>query len=209
MKALLGLVALLAWVIPLQATSAQIETKTEVINLPSNEQTQPNSTSNESDKSTDAKQKSGNADVARVRVVSSQKVQPSGRHSTRAEKQISEEALLLYLQQRNSPLAGFSSQILASPYWSTIIGICTIEQYGCTRAPGNNYWGIMCGGKVCTYQTMELGIAAVSSLLDKMYDRGRTTVESLNGHYVVPASSNWLNTVLKTKLELESLTSNE
>jgi hypothetical protein len=31
------------------------------------------------------------------------------------------------------------------------------------------------------------------------------TIEGLNGRYVVPASSNGLNVVLKTKAELESL----
>lgn len=130
-----------------------------------------------------------------------------GRNSTRAEKQISEESLRIYLMQRKSPLAEYSSHILASPYWSAIIGICTIEQYGCTRAPGNNYWGIMCGrGIVCRYATLEDGIKAIDSLLTKYEAKGKDTIEELNGYYVQPASQNWYNVVLKTKLHLESLT---
>src|SRR2546430_1532307 len=47
----------------------------------------------------------------------------SGRHSTRAEKQISVEQLQLYLSNHNSPLALYAAQLAASPYYSTIIGI--------------------------------------------------------------------------------------
>jgi len=131
---------------------------------------------------------------------------PSGRHSTRAEKQISPELLRQYLGGKGSPLAGYTESLLQSPYWSTIIGICTIEQYGCTRAPGNNYWGIMCGkGKLCAYSSIPDGISAINALLTKYEANGHDTIESLNGYYVVPASSNWYNTVLSTKLKLESL----
>lgn len=130
----------------------------------------------------------------------------SGRHSTRAEKQISEQTLFLYLSEKHSPLAGFSSQILASPYYSTIIGICTIEQYGCTKAPFNNYWGIMCGkGYPCKYSDLHAGIEAIDAFLAKAEASGHGTVESLNGYYVQPASSSWLQTVLKIKFELENL----
>lgn len=126
----------------------------------------------------------------------------SGGHTTKAEKQITVEKLRLYLEQKGSPLAPYSEQILASPYWSTIIGICTIEQYGCTRAPYNNYWGIGPGKK---YATPEEGITTISEFLAKADKAGRNTLEKLNGWYVVPASSNWFNVVLTTKTKLENL----
>jgi len=129
-----------------------------------------------------------------------------GWHSTRAEKQVSAEHLRVYLMLRESPLAAHSEQLLASPHWSTIIGICTIEQYGCSKAPYNNYWGIMCGsGKLCHYESLEAGINAISNLLVKYESRGKDTLEELNGYYVVPASANWFNTVLKTKQLVENL----
>jgi hypothetical protein len=131
-------------------------------------------------------------------------VQPSGRHSTKAEKTIPVQSLQLYLQSKGSPLAPYAGQILQSPYWSTIIGICTIEQYGCTHAPYNNYWGIGPGKK---FASLPDGIEAISNLLQKYEnDKKHTTIESLNGYYVVPASASWYNTVLITKLKLESLT---
>jgi len=132
--------------------------------------------------------------------------QSSGRHSTRAEKQISIEQLTLFLQSKGSPLTPYAAQILESPYWSTIIGICTIEQYSCTHAPYNNYWGIMRpGGGLQRFATMGEAINAIDSLLAKYEARGKRTIEELNGYYVVPASTTWLNTVLTTKLHLESL----
>ena len=127
------------------------------------------------------------------------------RHSTRAENQIPVEALTSYLEERHSPLAAMSAQLLQSPYYSTIIGICTIEQYGCTKAPGNNYWGIMGSSGLRKFSSLEGGIEAIDALLARYEDNGHNTIESLNGYYVQPASQNWLNTVLNTKELLESL----
>lgn len=127
-------------------------------------------------------------------------------HSTKAEKTISTEVLRAYLEGIKSPLAPYSTQILESPHWSTIIGICTIEQYNCTHAPGNNYWGLMCPGKgLCKYATLADGITAISARLVKYDVNGHDTIEKLNGYYVYPASSNWYNTVIKIKTHLESL----
>lgn len=133
--------------------------------------------------------------------------------SIRANNAVSAGALADYLKSQvgpkgtdGSPLAPHAALLLESPHWSTIIGICTIEQYNCTRAPANNYWGIMCGkGVLCKYATLEEGIRAISTLLEKYESRGKDTLEELNGYYVVPASNNWYNTVLKTKLKVENL----
>jgi hypothetical protein len=137
---------------------------------------------------------------------SARPAEPSGRHSTRAEKTIPVEKLRAYLEEKGSPLAPYASNILASPYWSTILGICTIEQYGCTKGPNFNLWGIMCGsGRVCAYKSWEESIEAIHSLLTKYEARGKDTIEELNGYYVVPASQNWFNVVLKTKQHVEAL----
>src|ERR1051326_2399604 len=50
------------------------------------------------------------------------------RHSARAQKQVSPEVLSVWLSSKLSPLAPYSEQLAQSNYWSTIIGICVIEQ---------------------------------------------------------------------------------
>ena len=129
----------------------------------------------------------------------------SGRHSTRAETTISAEKLSTFLE--GSPLADYAEHILKSPHWSTIIGICWIEQYHCKRAPyfsPYNFWGIG-GSNLHRYKSYEEGIAAISNLLQRYEDRGKDTIEEMNGYYVVPANPNWLNTVIKIKAQVESL----
>ena len=137
---------------------------------------------------------------------------PDRRHSTRAEKTIPVEKLQAYLEQKGSPLAPYAGNILESSYWSTILGICKIEQSKaggiCNRLPGGqnwNLWGIGGASGLNYYSTAEEGIAAISDLLTKYEARGYDTIEKLNGYYVQPASSNWFNVVLRTKQELESL----
>lgn len=61
------------------------------------------------------------------------------------------------------------------------------------------------GGGLARYNSYEDGIAAIDAFLRKAEGSGRDTVEELNGWYVVPASNNWLNVVIKTKQQLESL----
>lgn len=132
----------------------------------------------------------------------------SGRHSTRAEGTVSEQALRTYLSDRKSPLAAYAQLLSESPYSSTIIGISAIEQRFCTIRPStspNNCWGIMGKAGLQKYADLGQGIAAIDALLAKYESRGKDTIEELNGYYVVPASNNWLSTVLKVKAELESL----
>lgn len=132
----------------------------------------------------------------------------SGRHTTRAERTISEGQLRQWLENKRSPLAPYTESILHSDYWSTIIGICTIEQYGCTRLPGGknwNLWGIGGSSGLRYYSTPEEAIQAISELLAKYETRGYDTIEALNCYYVQPCSQAWYNTVLKTKTTLENL----
>jgi hypothetical protein len=129
----------------------------------------------------------------------------SGRHSTRSEKAINPEVLSLYLSNKHSPLSDYATQISQSPYWSTILGICTIEQYGCTKAPFNNYWGLKSHGSLIRYGTLEEGIGAIDSFLTKAEANGRTTIESFRGWYCASECVNWESTVINTKTQIESL----
>lgn len=98
--------------------------------------------------------------------------------------------------------------IEASPHWSTIIAICTIEQANCSRLPGGtnwNLWGIGGSSGLKRYASAEEGISAISGLLAGYELKGYDTIEELNCYYVQPCSANWLRVVLTTKATLESL----
>lgn len=127
--------------------------------------------------------------------------------SIRNTKPISEETIRTYLANKKSPLVDYAKEIASSPYSGTIIGICTIEQYGCAKAPGfspYNFWGIMGRGGLAKYGSYQEGINAIHTFLEKAESRGRDTIEELNGWYVVPASNTWYSVVTKTKSQLES-----
>jgi hypothetical protein len=96
--------------------------------------------------------------------------------------------------------------VAQSPYATTIIGICTIEQSSCSRRPGGtnwNLWGIGGASGLKYYATAEEGIAAINNWL-AAHEAGHPTIESLDGFYVVPYSQTWLNVVLKTQTSLTS-----
>jgi hypothetical protein len=127
--------------------------------------------------------------------------------SIRATSVISTEALRQRLSSWNSPLEDYASVLLRSPYWSTILAICVIEQYHCSVLPGGNnwnLWGIGGAGGLQFYATPEEGIAAINDWL-AAHEAAHPTIESLNGYYVVPASANWQSVVIGVKSELESL----
>lgn len=122
-----------------------------------------------------------------------------------ASNTISVTALQSWLEKQNSPLAPYAEQILQSQYWSLIIGICYIEQYHCSKAPGNNYWGMMkSGGGLMVFKTLPDGIAYMDAYFVKL-SRTRSTVESLRGYYCASACTNWEPTVKRIKQELEHL----
>lgn len=150
---------------------------------------------------------------------------PSGKNQTSilAPHKIPEETLRQYLASKHSPLAELSPRILESPYWSMIIAICTIEQYSCSKNPNetNNLWGIMCSGRLCRYDSLLSGIAAIDAYLVRRNDQGLDTVEKFrtqnlgNGKfraiYCYEANSpdhicwGWERTVIKTLNVLHSL----
>lgn len=130
-------------------------------------------------------------------------------HSVKANGKIDPAKLEAWLKIQKfnknvgSPLAPYAAEILQSDYWSTIIGICYIEQNHCTSAPAWNYWGIASGAT--HYQSAEQSIAAIDTLLTHYESTGHTTIEKLNGYYVQPANPNWLNIVIKIKAQVEGL----
>lgn len=126
--------------------------------------------------------------------------QPS-RRSTPTKAKADKDKLAAYMDGK--PLAAFVDQLAASEYGATIVGICAIEQWACSRAPHHNYWGIFCGKTLCRYGSPEEGIRAIDALLTKYESRGRDTIEELNGYYVVPASPNWYATVTKVQAQLQ------
>lgn len=124
----------------------------------------------------------------------------------RNQAPISVAAIRQYLESKGSPLAAYSDQIAASPYSGTILGICTIEQYGCSKAPNSspyNFWGIMGRNGLAKYENYAVGITAINDWLAS-HEANHPTIESLNGYYVQPASTAWLSTVLKIKKQLEA-----
>jgi hypothetical protein len=133
--------------------------------------------------------------------------------SIRAATTMPDEALRQYLESKGSPLSDYVQELLESPYWSTIIWICTIEEYSCSVNPhdSNNLWGIMCSGSICSYPSLEAGIAAIDAFLRKAESNGRDTIEEFRGWYCVndkypgKICPNWESVVLRTKSQLESL----
>lgn len=122
-----------------------------------------------------------------------------------ASRKIDSNTLAAWLEKQNSPLAQYSDQLLSSDYWSLIIGICYIEQYHCSKAPSNNYWGMMkSGGGLMKFTNLSEAITYMDNYFVKLSTR-KSTVESLRGYYCASACTNWEPTVKRIKAELESL----
>ena len=148
------------------------------------------------------------ANVEAPKLLKAKTGRDSGRHNIRSEKQVLPGQLADWLSNHRSPLSPYAASIAASPYSTTIIGICVIEQSNCAKLPGGknwNLWGIGGASGLKYYSTPEEAIEAISTLLAKYEAQGRDTIEELNCYYVQPCSQNWLNTVLKIKASLEAL----
>jgi hypothetical protein len=128
-------------------------------------------------------------------------------HPILASKTIPEEALRQYLESKHSPLAPWAGVLRSSPYWSTIIAICTIEEYSCRVDPydSHNLWGLMSGGHLIRFGSLDEGIQAINDFLAKAESNGRTTIESFEGWYCASACTNWQSVVINTKAAVESL----
>ena len=136
-------------------------------------------------------------------------------HPIRASKTISEEALRQYLEKKHSPLDLYVSQILSSPYYSTIIAITSAEQSfnrnptcKATGKPSNNLYGMMkAGGEragIRCFDTLMEGWDYMNAWFEKV-EKTRPTIESLRNYYCASACTHWESTVLKIKKEIESL----
>ena len=111
-----------------------------------------------------------------------------------------------YLQTKKSPLAEEVDYLLTKPNWKLVLAITRIESQFCTRALGNNCWGIKAGANYAKYATLQDGIAAADSLIAKWQARGRwLTVEDMSCSYVVPCSGNWVTVTKKTLIELNQI----
>lgn len=135
----------------------------------------------------------------------------------------SPEKLREYLLQQKgpgiigSPLAEHADRLAASDYVGLIIGICTIEQYNCTRATGWNYWGLKAGpGEkpgptgYAIFETAELALDALEIRLAKYEQRFGSNVEDWRGRYCYNPEHggvcpNWEAVVVRTKTKIESL----
>lgn len=126
-------------------------------------------------------------------------------HSIRSNKQISEETLRQYLISKASPLADYAGRIANSDYAGTIIAICW-EESNCRIDYGtNNFFGLMSGGKLIRFVSIEAGISAINDFLSKAENNGRRTVESFRSWYCTSKCSNWESTVIHTKEKVENL----
>jgi len=112
--------------------------------------------------------------------------------------------LRFYLEAQGSPLAEYSVQIANSQFWALIIGVCSIEQYNCSKAPYNNYWGMMTSGGLRHFASLDKAISYMDSYFTKLYTT-RKTVESLRGYYCQSECTNWYPVVLRVKKTLENL----
>lgn len=125
----------------------------------------------------------------------------------KSDKKPDTAKLEAWLEAKGSPLAPYASNLAESDFWALLIGICTIEQYGCTRGPNFNLWGMMkAGGEragLRAFSSYPDAIAYMDGYFIRLYPR-KQTVESLRGYYCASACTNWEPTVLKIKKELEA-----
>ncbi|HEY5918585.1 MAG TPA: hypothetical protein VIU13_14310 [Chryseolinea sp.] len=113
-----------------------------------------------------------------------------------------------YLTEIKSPLAPHAAELAKSEFWALLIGICHIEQHGCTTAPKNNMWGMMNPGGskagIRSFADLPEAIAYMDSYFIRLYPR-KSTIESLRGYYCASACTTWEPTVKKIKAKLEAL----
>lgn len=118
--------------------------------------------------------------------------------------------LQTYLEQRNSPLAKFSNQIVLLPQWQRALAITFVESNFCRFAANNNCGSYGVGpGHVLwrKYTTPFDGFKDLTALLEKpIYKERYTTCEDMKGRYVVPGSPRWVNGCKKVSQELTALT---
>ena len=114
--------------------------------------------------------------------------------------------LQAYLQDHNSPLQGYTTQLLSKDNWKTVVAISFVESNMCVHNLNYNCSGI--GGPGHFYAFKDFGgwIDCMSTLLDSHYNGW--SLDKMNGVYVQPASTNWAYGSKKIYKELTALEQN-
>lgn len=120
------------------------------------------------------------------------------------------EAVRLFLESKNSPLADHVDQLIGKKHWKLIIAVSAIESSYCKRKIAFNCWGIMKGsGGLRRYESYSEAIDDVDALLERRQQQGRwLTVEAMNCSYVVPCNPNWVSVVNGVMKNLNELIPN-
>ncbi len=97
--------------------------------------------------------------------------------------------LQAFLQDNNSPLQGFASQLLSHDNWKTVVAISFVESNMCAHSYYYNCSGI--GGQeyLKKYNNYSEWIDDMSSVLATRYNGW--TLDKMDGVYVQPYSYNW------------------
>lgn len=117
--------------------------------------------------------------------------------------------LQAYLEQNDSPLAPFASQIVQLPQWQQALGITYVESGFCKYARNNNCgsYGVGPGHPLWRkYTTAFDGFKDLTTLLEKpLYKDRLTTCASKRGTFVVPGSNRWVSGCEKVVRDMTNL----
>lgn len=114
-----------------------------------------------------------------------------------------------YLEQHNSPLAQYSTQIVQQPYWKQALAISYVESNMCIHQVDNNCSGM--GGAPGTktwrkYKTQLDWFVDLNNLLGTpLYTDKCNTFEKMKGCYVQPGSESWVHGTEKVYADLTGL----
>ena len=111
--------------------------------------------------------------------------------------------LQAYLQDHNSPLQSYTTQLLSKPNWKEVVAISFVESNMCVHNLNYNCSGIGGPGHFYAFTNFGGWIDCMSNLLTTRYSD--KTLAQMNGVYVQPASANWLNGSTKVYNELTAL----
>jgi len=114
--------------------------------------------------------------------------------------------LQAYLEDHNSPLQNYTSQLLNHDNWKTVVAISFVESNMCVHNLNYNCSGIGGPGHFYAFKDFSGWIDCMSNLLATHY-QGQT-LDQMNGVYVQPKSPNWVYGSKKIYAELTALEQN-
>lgn len=112
-------------------------------------------------------------------------------------------SLQAYLENHNSPLKDYTSQLLTHGNWKTLLAISFVESNMCIHNLRYNCSGIGGPGHFRQYKDFGDWVNDMSNLLDTHYNGW--TLDKMNGTYVQPKSTNWAYGSKKILAELNLL----